>query len=84
MDFCLSTSRSLGSCVLLLALQTEKRKQTKKRGIYKSIIRKQVKGQNGLDVALFSPYTERTMSVQLWEKTYYKHLINGHKIRYCI
>lgn len=36
---------------------------------YKSIIRKQVKGQNGLDVAHFSPYAERTMPVQLWEKS---------------
>lgn len=62
MDFYLSASRSLGSCVPLLALQIEKKKKRKKkRGTYKSIIRKQVKGQNSLDVALFSPYPERTV-----------------------
>lgn len=46
---------------------------------YKSIIRKQIKGQNGVDVAHFSPYAERKMSVQLWEKTNYKL---EYKIRY--
>jgi len=64
-----------------------KKKEGEKKskiGIYKSIIRKQVKGQNGLDVVLFSSYTERTMSDQLWEKTCYDRLINGHKIRYYI
>lgn len=83
MDFYLSASKSLGGCVLLLALQIEqKKKQTKKESNmqeYKSIIRKQVKGQNGLDVAHFSPYAERKTSVQLWEKTNYKL---EHKIRY--
>lgn len=74
MDFYLSVSKSLGGCVLLLALQIQEEKKNKEKREtnmqeYKSIIRKQVKGQNGLDVAHFSPYAERTMPVQLWEKS---------------
>lgn len=71
MDFDLSASKSLGGCVPLLALQMEQKKKNKPKKRessiqeYKSIIRKQVKGQNGLDVAHFSSYAERTMSVQL-------------------
>lgn len=82
MDFYLSASKSLGGCVLLLALQIEQEKdpknnqpnQKRESNIqeYKSIMRKQVKGQNGLDVTHFSPYAERKMPVQLWEKPYYK------------
>lgn len=64
MDFYLSASRSLGSCVWLLASQIEKKKKKIKRRIYKKI-RKQVKGQNGLDIALFSPHAKRTRSAQL-------------------
>lgn len=49
-----------------------------------SIIIKHVKGQNGPNIDLCSIYTERMMSVQLWEKIYHKDLMNEHKTKYYI
>lgn len=58
-------------CFLHCKYKRKKNKEKRETNMqeYKSIIRKQVKGQNGLDVAHFSPYAERTMPVQLWEKS---------------
>lgn len=70
----------VGSCILLLALQIKKKRKEE----YMSIIIKHVKGQNGPNIDLCSIYTERMMSVQLWEKIYHKDLMNEHKTKYYI
>lgn len=56
----------------------------KRKEEYMSIIIKDVKGQNGPNIDLCSIYTERMMSVQLWEKIYHKDLMNEHKTKYYI